>query len=615
MKTSLLIATIAALVCSPAATEAVHPEPAPKPRNTQPARPEIRKHSKFLKQLLRDLARRDKTAGSSNGIARGDDNGDGFADLAIGIPSEDTPAETAASGAVVVIYGSANGLRPEGDTGVPAAQFWSQNSPRIPGTSEAGDRFGTALAAGEFNGDAFSDLAIGVPGEDLTVGTSAKSNAGRVVIIYGSPAGLAASGRNVVRASQSFDLFAASLSLISFAESVVPDNAGLGQSLAWGDFNGDTIGDLAIGAPNLAVKSSAFNFFADTESGGVWILYGSLGNGLETRGNQLATVLDIRETTGYHYGAALAGGDFNGDGVTDLAVGVPDQNIDFRLFGPLQKRAGAVAILPGRAGVGLDYGRGFQISQSTKGIPSDPLPNERFGFALAAGDFDGDGRAELAIGVPGQAGAEFVVNGNDASRLRDAGAVHVLRSSASGLLTTNSQYFDQTALFGSGNETGDAFGRALAAGDFNGDGRADLAIGVPREDVASVSNVGEVNVLYGSAVGLSTIAVRAPQSLRDSPLQTGAEFGRALSAWNFGRDEFERLPFISVPIRRPTADLAVGVPLKDVSGQIDAGAMHIFYGSYFERGLTRTGEQEITQESPGVPDSSEARDLFGSAGY
>src|SRR5947207_12085045 len=50
------------------------------------------------------------THGSSSGIAKSDFNGDGFADLAIGIPAEDTPASKRDSGAVIVIYGSANGL-------------------------------------------------------------------------------------------------------------------------------------------------------------------------------------------------------------------------------------------------------------------------------------------------------------------------------------------------------------------------------------------------------------------------------------------------------------------------------------------------------------------------
>src|SRR5207302_7476375 len=104
--------------------------------------------------------------GGSSGIVKGDFNGDGFADLAIGVPEKDTPSTVANSGAVIVIYGSADGLvAPPNLSLIPRIQFWSQNSPGVPGASEPSDHFGSALASGDFNGDGFSDLAIGAPDE------------------------------------------------------------------------------------------------------------------------------------------------------------------------------------------------------------------------------------------------------------------------------------------------------------------------------------------------------------------------------------------------------------------------------------------------------------------
>ena len=109
-----------------------------------------------------------------------DFNGDGYADLAIGAASENLDG-MADTGAVHVIYGSADGLSARGD------HFWSQSglltesgwTEDIFGEVEAGDAFGSALATGDFNGDGYSDLAIGVPGESVRVDGSDVAGAAR----------------------------------------------------------------------------------------------------------------------------------------------------------------------------------------------------------------------------------------------------------------------------------------------------------------------------------------------------------------------------------------------------------------------------------------------------
>ena len=116
----------------------------------------------------------------SAGAAKGDFNGDGFGDLAIGIPGEDVGGDQDA-GAVTIIYGSTNGLTAIATATVPASQFWSQDTTGILDSAEPGDSFGSALAAGDFDDDGFSDLAIGVPGEDASDGTL---NVGAVISRY-----------------------------------------------------------------------------------------------------------------------------------------------------------------------------------------------------------------------------------------------------------------------------------------------------------------------------------------------------------------------------------------------------------------------------------------------
>jgi phosphoglycolate phosphatase-like HAD superfamily hydrolase len=119
-----------------------------------------------------------------------------------------------------------------------------------------------------------------------------------------------------------------------------------------------------------------------------------------------------------------------------------------------------------------------------------------FGVALVAGDFNGNGIADLAIADTGE----------DVGAALSAGAVNVLYGANGGLATAGQDFLKQGVNgVGGTSETNDEFGVTLAAGDFNGNRKSDLAIGDTEEDVGAATDAGAVNVLYGTGGGLATV--------------------------------------------------------------------------------------------------------------
>jgi FG-GAP repeat len=399
-----------------------------------------------------------------------DFNGDGRADLAVGVPGEDVGAVSNA-GAVNVIYGSPTGLNATNN------QLWTQDNPSIADQAEANDQFGSALTVGDFNGDGRTDLAVGVPRE--TVGTVAE--AGAVNVLYGSSAGLSATNNQLWTQDSS--------GIAGKAET----GDGFGGALIAGDFNADGRADLAVGVGQEDVGTVA-------GAGAVNVLYGSSA-GLSADGNQLWTqdspgILDQAETDGTpspgsiagdYFGGELAAGDFNGDGLIDLAVGVPLEDV-----GAVDD-AGAVNVIYGSP-TGLNATNNQLWTQDSPSIADQAETGDQFGGALTAGDFNGDGSADLGVG------AQF----EDVGALSLAGAVNVIYGSPSGLNATSDQLWTQGSSGIAGQaETGDQFGGALTAGDFNADGSVDLAVGAEFEAIGTLASAGAVNVIYGSPAGLS----------------------------------------------------------------------------------------------------------------
>ncbi len=429
-------------------------------------------------------------------LAAGDFDGDGAMDLAIGVPWEDL-GTASNGGAVHVLYGSSS------STGLSTArhQFWHQGSPGVDGALEDGDAFGSTLAAGDFDGDGYDDLAIGAPFETIGATTTA---AGCVNVLYGSRTGLTSTGNQL--------FYQGNAGLWDTAE----NGDQFGQALAAGDFDGDGYDDLAIGVPQEDIWAEGVE-----QGGQVQILYGS-GAGLVTAGQQLEIQNDLmgvpESESGDWFGYALAVGDFDRDGYDDLAIGVTDESLirDATTYA----RAGAVNVMYGSA-AGLSELGSQYWDQDVSGMLEEAEAEAQFGYALAAGDFDGDGTDDLAIGI----------RHDSVGTVARAGAVYVVYGSAGVGLTTSGQELwnqDSFSVLDEAEEN-DRFGSALAAGDFDGDGHDDLAIGVPNESSESVANYGAVNVLYGSDYGLS--AAHDEFFVRDTTAYgTGDQVGAVLIA-------------------------------------------------------------------------------------
>jgi len=215
------------------------------------------------------------------------------------------------------------------------------------------------------------------------------------------------------------------------------------------------------------------------------------------------------------------------------------------------------------------------------------------GVAVAAGseampfDFNGDGYADVAVGVPGE----------DLRGIENAGTVQVMYGSATGMTARDQVWHQGRRGVKGALERGDRFGTVVASGDFNSDGYADLAVGVPNESIRGRAQVGVVQVLYGSPRGLTAQDQIWHQGKRGVPgrNEAGDMFGSALAVGDFDADGF--------------VDLAVGVAGEDIGAVPDAGFVAVLRGS--ASGLTSAGAGVVRQGRDGLPSQASAYEEFG----
>ncbi|MEX2274614.1 MAG: hypothetical protein WEA10_03475 [Actinomycetota bacterium] len=495
-----------------------------------------------------------------------DFDGDGSRDLAIGVPGE-TIGVDAAAGGVHVLYGSPGGPTAAGD------QFWNQGSPGVASNPMPGERFGFAVAAGDFDGDGCGDLVSSARGQKV----SGVSSAGAVHVLYGTPAGLSGAG------SQYWHQDVADI-----LDTPAPAEF-FGYDLDTGYLNDDDYADLAI------------SVLFEGDTGAVAVLYGSPA-GLTASGNELWSQDSpgIRDAgfdcQSEFFGTSISIGDYDNDSFGDLAVGVPGEDLgdaggtNCGGAGYLAE-AGAINVIYGSA-AGLTAAGDQFLHQNKAGVMGTAGEGDDFGQSLGRGDFDNDGVVDLAIGVTGE----------DPAGMSNAGAVNVLYGSGAGLTAAGDQYLHQgTSGVLDAPDTDESFGFSLVGADFGQSAHADLAIGVPNEEVL-FSGAGAVNVLYGSNAGLSSAAdqfwTQGSAGVADAAERDDA-FGRDLGRGDYADDG--------------GSDLVIGVPFEDDVGYTEfsgTGAVHVLFGGGAD-GLTGAGSQLWTQGTPGVLEIPEQGDDMG----
>ncbi len=412
------------------------------------------------------------------------------------------------------------------------------------------------------NGDGYGDVLVGLKFEEQG---AAPGNSGALQVFFGGALGVTASTDQLW--SQNSTSMLDSCELEDF----------FGAAVASGDFDGDGYADAIIGIPYENISAA--------NAGAVSVMYGSAAGLSASRDqfiSQNTTGIDDASEKDDWFGNALVCGDFDGDGYDDAAIGIDNEKVG------TAAGAGAVQMIYGTS-TGLSATGDQWITQNTNGILDSAEADDSFGYALAAGDFDGDGFEDLAVGVVAE----------DVGALTAAGAVNVIYGTSAGLAATGNQYWtqDSSGIAGSA-ESVDYFGWSVTAGDFNGDGYCDLAVGVPYEDVGAAANAGAVNVIYGSASGLTSSGNQLwtqDSTGINGTAETDDHFGYRVVAGDFDGDGY--------------VDLAIDVLDEAVGALASAGGVNIIYGS--AAGLSSARQQLWTQDASGVQETAEAFDRFG----
>lgn len=374
-------------------------------------------------------------------VVTGDFNGDAATDIVLGASLGDGPDNSRSDGGEAYLF-----LGPFPDGGSLDASGGEYDA--IFYGAAAGDTLGRTLAAGDFNGDGIDDLVMAAP--------AANEQAGAVYMMFGG------------EWPEQTD-FAEADPDVLMRGGAEGDFAGL--AMASTDMDGDNVSELIIGAL-LADGPDG----SRADAGAVYVLRGQqlvAGDGVDL-GSVSGVVYGAR--AGDHLGEALATGDFNGDGTSDLIL------VATFSAGPDGSRPGAGATYVLETPVTLFP---FDLAAAAPRLTVFGADEgDQLGHSAGVGDTDGDGDADILLGAVSADGPN-----NDANLTGEAELIH--GGPDRGGIFDSALSAPGAIIFGPEAEA--RLGRSASVGDLNGDAKAELLISAP--NVASRS--GQVYVLAG----------------------------------------------------------------------------------------------------------------------
>lgn len=401
----------------------------------------------------------------------GDVNGDGYSDMMVSSHYYDNGS--ADEGIVLVYNGSASGF---------SAAMTIAGANSLIESNQASARLGYhdgVETAGDVNGDGYDDIIIGAYQYDI-----GESNEGAAFIYHGSSTGIVAAGtpanaNSVIQANQA--------------------DANLGLSVASaGDINSDGYNDVLVGA---------FHYDNGQSNEGVVLVYHGSPTGIVAAGTpaNAAVMVQSNQADGIMGNSVATAGDVNGDGYSDIIVCAYDYDKE-----------------------STDEGAAFIFHGSATGIVASPSPanansvvesNQTSAsmayFATCAGDVNGDGYSDVVIA------AKYYDNGQT-----NEGAAFVYHGSSTGIVAAGTPANANSVI--QSNQTDAVLQEVSSAGDYNGDGYADILVGIEEYDNGSTDE-GIALLFNGSSSGITAAGTPANANVLIDCNQTDGDLGAKVS--------------------------------------------------------------------------------------